>query len=236
MRILMKVSGEALKNGNNISSNMLEILIKDVKKLKKAGHEIIIVVGGGNFWRGRNDLDISSVVSDHVGMLATVMNAISINDYFNNNNLMSSCYSAFACDGIVKKYHYQDVIGKLNQNEVIILGGGTGVPNFSTDMITIEKALELNADFILMAKNIDGIYDKDPKIDAAKKLKEITHEELFLNQIKQGVGSLGVIDFEAMASLVKCKIPLYIYDAKDEKGIDNFINNKPTGTFVITRL
>ena len=235
MRIIMKVSGESLKNKENISSEMLEILLKDVKELKKANHEIVIVLGGGNFWRGRNDLDISAPVSDQVGMMATVMNAVSVNDYLNNNGIISECYSAFAVEGIAKKYHYHDVVKKLNNKEVIVLGGGLGNPNFSTDMVTVEKALELKADMIIMAKSIDGIYDKDPKKEGAIKYSQLSHEELLTNQIASGVDKLGVIDFEAMAALVKHKMPLYLYNAKDSEGLTKFINGQYDGTMVITK-
>lgn len=235
MRVVVKISGEVLKEDNNICDSMLKKILDDVKLLKQNNYDAILVVGGGNFWRGRNNLDIDSIISDQIGMLATIMNSLAINNYLNNNGIISNVFSAFEVDGITKKYNEYDVNKALKKNKVIVLGGGLGIPNFSTDMVTIEKAVQLKADMIIMAKNIDGIYDKDPKENDAKKISEITHEQVLLNQIKVGIDKQGVMDFEALATLAKHKIPLYLYSAKDKDGLKAIINKENRGTLVITR-
>ncbi len=234
MRVVMKISGEVLKEDKNICDSMLNEVLKDVKLLKDKDYQIILIIGGGNFWRGRNNLNIDSTISDQIGMLATIMNSLAINNYLNKNGVSSILFSAIAIEGIVKKYNEYDVSKALTKNKVIVLGGGLGVPNFSTDMVVIEKSIELEADMIIMAKNIDGIYDKDPKEEGAVKKDKITHEELLLNQIKSGINKQGVMDFEALAALAKHKIPLYLYDAKDKDGLRLILEGKNKGTTVIT--
>ncbi len=225
MRIVMKISGEALKDDSNISEDSLKKVFTIVKQLCKR-HEIILVCGGGNFWRGRNNLKINNIVSDHIGMLATAMNAIAINSYFNLNGINSNCYSAFEIPGIIKKDNVLDINKELKMGNVIILGGGLGIPNLSTDMTTVSKAVEYQADLILMAKNIDAIYNKDPKEKDAIKLKELTHEQLFNMSLKQGASSLMILDIEALAKLVKYKIPMFVYNPNLIKNIDDVIKGK----------
>ena len=231
MRIIMKISGEALKNENNISSNNLNNLLKEIKQIKE-NNELILVCGGGNFWRGRNDLAIKSVISDQIGMLSTVMNAIAINSYFNENNILSTCYSAFEVSGIIKKQNVYDVEKDLKEGKIVILGGGLGIPNLSTDMTTVSKAVEYSADLILMAKNIDAIYDRDPKEKDAKKLDEITHEQLLEMSLKQGASSLMILDIEALAKLAKYKVPMYVYNSNMIKNIDEVIKGKEGTRFI----
>lgn len=235
MKIVMKISGEVLKEKDNISEEMLQKLLEDIKLLKDEGHSVILVTGGGNFWRGRNKLNISSTISDQIGMLGTVMNALAINSYLNNNGITSYVFSAFEVDGIVRKYNEYDVSKALSKDKVIVLGGGLGIPNFSTDMVVIEKAVQLKADMIIMAKNIDGIYDKDPNLANAKKYDIISHEELLYNQLKTGIDKNGVMDFEALATLAKYKIPLYLYSAKEKDGLKYILQGKNKGTTVITK-
>lgn len=233
MRIVIKISGEALKNDYNISEESLEKLYRDILEIKN-GNEIIMICGGGNFWRGRNKLSINGVISDQVGMLGTVMNAIAINSYLNTKKIASSCYSAFDIPGIIKKSNINDVNKDLREGKVIVLGGGLGVPNLSTDMTTVSKAVEYNADLILMAKNIDAIYDKDPKLNGAVKIDEISHEELLNMSLKQGISSLMVLDLEALLTLAKHKIPMYVYNSNTIDSIKDVIEGRK-GTRVITK-
>ena len=234
MRIVMKISGEALKNGDNLSSAMLERILDNVLSLEPSDNELILVIGGGNFWRGRNGLDISNSISDQIGMLGSMMNAMAICDYLNKNSIVSSIYCAYGIDGVVPKYDYYSILEDLSNKKIVVLGGGLGVPNFSTDMVTVEKAVEYSCDMIIMGKNIDGIYDKDPSLNGAKKIDFMTHKELLDNQIKEGIDKQGVMDFEAICTLCKYKIPLYVYDLKEKNGLKDFINKKYSGTIVKT--
>ena len=234
MKIVMKISGESLKENDNLSDTMLERIYQDVKKLVSDKHQLLLIVGGGNFWRGRNKIKINQSTSDQIGMLATAMNRLALSDYLNNKKITTTIYSAFNIEGLAEKYNYHKVINDLNNKKVVVLVGGLGVPNFSTDMNTVEKAIEFNADMIIMAKNVEAIYDKDPREKDARKYSIITHEELFLNQIKNGLTTQGVMDLEAMAALCKYKIPLYLYCAKNERAVIDF-NKENSGTKVISK-
>ena len=229
----MKISGESLKNEELLSNDMLDKVFNDIKDLQTSNHQLILILGGGNFWRGRINCDISNPISDRIGMLATVMNGLALNDYLNKKGIISSVYSAFNIEGFVEKYNYNKVLNDLNNNKVVILSGGLGIPNFSADMNTVEKAIEFNADIILMSKNIDAIYDKNPKEKDAKKYNVITHEELLNNQIKYGINHQAVIDIEAMITLCKYKIPIYLYGTKSNFNLKDLDNNE-TGTKVIS--
>lgn len=232
MRIVLKVSGESLKGDFNLDKDKLETIYNEIKEIKK-DNELLIVVGGGNFWRGRNDLGINNAISDYIGMLGTIMNALAIESYLNTKGIPASSYSAFEVLGVIKKSIRSDVLTDLKNNKVVVLGGGLGVPNLSTDMTTVSKALEYNADLILMAKNIDGIYDRDPHLEGAKKLTTITHDELLKLSFSQGIASLLILDAEALVELSKHKIPIYIYKADEVNNIAEVLNGEK-GTRVIT--
>ncbi len=232
MRVVLKISGESLSGNGCIDSLMLDRVLAQVKELS-LDNEVILVVGGGNFWRGRNDLDINKVVSDNIGMLATVMNAMAISSYLNKCGVKSKCYGSFDIPGMIEKENVSSVLSDLSNKYVIVFGGGLGVPNLSTDMTTVSKAISYNASYILMAKNVDGVYDKDPKKFDAKKFDVLTHQELFDISIQQGVSSLMILDIEALAALVKCKIPMYIYNSSDIDSLSDVIDGR-VGTKIVS--
>lgn len=232
MRVVLKISGESLSGNGCIDSLMLDRVLTQVKELS-LDNEVILVVGGGNFWRGRNDLNINKVVSDNIGMLATVMNGMAISSYLNECGIKSRCYGSFDVSGMVERENVSSVLDDLSNGYVVVFGGGLGVPNLSTDMTTVSKAISYDADFILMAKNVDGVYDKDPKKFDAKKFDILTHQELFDLSIKQGASSLMILDIEALAALVKHKIPMYIYNSSDINNLNDVIDGK-VGTKVIS--
>ena len=232
MRVVLKTSGESLSGNGCIDSLMLDRVLTQVKELS-LDNEVILVVGGGNFWRGRNDLNINKVVSDNIGMLATVMNGMAISSYLNECGIKSRCYGSFDVSGMVLRENVSSVLDDLSNGYVVVFGGGLGVPNLSTDMTTVSKAISYDADFILMAKNVDGVYDKDPKKFDAKKFDILTHQELFDLSIKQGASSLMILDIEALAALVKHKIPMYIYNSSDINNLNDVIDGK-VGTKVVS--
>lgn len=232
MRVVLKISGESLSGNGCIDSLMLDRVLTQVKELS-LDNEVILVVGGGNFWRGRNDLNINKVVSDNIGMLATVMNGMAISSYLNACGIKSRCYGSFDVSGMVERENVSSVLDDLSNGYVVVFGGGLGVPNLSTDMTTVSKAISYDADFILMAKNVDGVYDKDPKKFDAKKFDILTHQELFDLSIKQGASSLMILDIEALAALVKHKIPMYIYNSSDINNLNDVIDGK-VGTKVVS--
>mgnify|MGYP004662326163 FL=1 len=232
MRVVLKISGESLSGNGCIDSLMLDRVLTQVKELS-LDNEVILVVGGGNFWRGRNDLNINKVVSDNIGMLATVMNGMAISSYLNECGIKSRCYGSFDVSGMVLRENVSSVLDDLSNGYVVVFGGGLGVANLSTDMTTVSKAISYDADFILMAKNVDGVYDKDPKKFDAKKFDILTHQELFDLSIKQGASSLMILDIEALAALVKHKIPMYIYNSSDINNLNDVIDGK-VGTKVVS--
>ena len=232
MRVVLKISGESLSGNGCIDSLMLDRVLTQVKELS-LDNEVILVVGGGNFWRGRNDLNINKVVSDNIGMLATVMNGMAISSYLNECGIKSRCYGSFDVSGMVERENVSSVLDDLSNGFVVVFGGGLGVPNLSTDMTTISKAISYDASLILMAKNVDGVYDKDPRKFDAKKFDVLTHQELFDLSIKQGASSLMILDIEALAALVKHKIPMYIYNSSDVDSLNDVIEGK-VGTKVVS--
>ena len=232
MRVVLKISGESLSGNGCIDSLMLDRVLTQVKELS-LDNEVILVVGGGNFWRGRNDLNINKVVSDNIGMLATVMNGMAISSYLNECGIKSRCYGSFDVSGMVERENVSSVLDDLSNGYVVVFGGGLGVANLSTDMTTVSKAISYDADFILMAKNVDGVYDKDPRKFDAKKFDILTHQELFDLSIKQGASSLMILDIEALAALVKHRIPMYIYNSSDVSSICDVIDGK-VGTKVVS--
>ena len=234
MRVVLKISGESLKGEFDLDNKALEIVLRDIKSLVDKNIELIIVPGGGNFWRGRNGLNINSSVSDYIGMLATAMNSLAINSYLNENGIASVCFSSFDITGVIKKGTPYDVEEALKNKKVVVFGGGLGIPNLTTDMTTVSKAVEHNADYILMAKSIDAIYDRNPKEEGAQKLKEISHEDLLSMSLKQGVDSLMILDLEALSSLAKYKMPLYVYSSQDISDLQEVFDGKK-GTIVITK-
>lgn len=232
MRVVLKISGESLSGNGCIDSLMLDRVLTQVKELS-LDNEVILVVGGGNFWRGRNDLNINKVVSDNIGMLATVMNGMAISSYLNECGIKSRCYGSFDVSGMVERENVSSVLDDLSNGYVVVFGGGLGVANLSTDMTTVSKAISYDADFILMAKNVDGVYDKDPRKFDARKFDVLTHQELFDLSIKQGASSLMILDIEALAALVKHRIPMYIYNSSDVSSICDVIDGK-VGTKVVS--
>lgn len=233
MRIILKVSGESLKGDNNLDKDALEKIYKEILNIK-GDNELLIVVGGGNFWRGRNNLNINSNVSDYIGMMGTIMNCLALTSYLNNQNLKTTCYSAFAVEKVIQKEHKRPINQDLKSGKIVVLGGGCGVPGYSTDMTTITKAIEYDVETILMAKNIDGVYDKDPHLKNAKKIDKMTHKELLDLSLRQGKGALTILDIEALKLLKKHKIPLYIYKSGSAKNIDKVLNNE-IGTCIISK-
>lgn len=221
MRIILKISGEYLKGDNNISNSRLEKVLNNIKELKD-DNELLIVVGGGNFWRGRNDLDIDDNVSDYLGMLGTSMNALAISSYLNNKGIDSTCYNSFLIENIISKEDFDKVLADLNNKKIVVFGGGLGYGGITTDMTTITLAERYNSDLILMAKNIDGIYDKDPKEDGAQKLNTVTVERLcqILNN------NYTLFDKAFIDKLKEYKIEVYVYHAEKVESIKEVIDGK----------
>ena len=227
-RVLLKLSGEALageKHTGFDEATCIEVG-KQVKTLVEQGVQVAIVIGGGNFWRGRTSETIDRVKADQIGMLATVMNCIYVSDIFRYLGLNTKVYTPFACGGMTTLFSKDDALSELKKGTVVFCAGGTGHPYFSTDSATSLRAIELECDIILMAKAIDGVYDSDPKTNPnAKKYDTLAVSEIVDNK-------LGVIDLTSAVLCLENKMPLLIFSLNEENSIVEAAMGKSNGTVI----
>lgn len=227
-RILLKLSGEALAGEKKTGFD--EAVVADVAKQVKAvcdeGIQVSIVIGGGNFWRGRTSEHMDRVKADQIGMLATVMNCIYAADAMRAEGLTTHIMTPFACGSMTELFHKDQAIGYLEKGEVVFFAGGTGHPYFSTDTATVLMAIEICADVILSAKAIDGVYDKDPKTNPdAKKYNTMSIREIVDKK-------LGVIDLAAAVLAMENKMPMMLFGLNEKESIVKAVTGGFTGTTV----
>ncbi|MEG0364413.1 MAG: UMP kinase [Erysipelotrichales bacterium] len=229
-RVLLKLSGEALGgNATGISSEHVMEIAKEIKKASDTGIEIAIVVGGGNLWRGKTGEQIGMERSsgDYMGMLATIMNALAIQNSLDLIGVDSRVQTSLQINQVAEPYIRRRAIRHLEKGRVLILGGGTGLPYFSTDTTAALRAAEINADAILMAKNgTDGVYDCDPNVyPDAKKYQELT----FMEMLEQ---NLSVIDATASAMCMDNDIDLIVFDMNKKDNIKKAVLREVDGTLI----
>ena len=227
-RVLLKMSGEALagEKGFGLDNSVLDMVGEEVKKVHDMGVEIAIVVGGGNFWRGRTGYGMDRATADYMGMLATTINALALQDALERCGLEVRVQSAIAMNEICEPYIRRRAISHLKKGYVVIFAAGTGSPFFSTDTTASLRAAEIEADIILSAKNVDGVYDSDPKVNAdAKKIDDIT----YINMIDKG---LKVIDVTAAALCMDNNIPLLIFPLMPPENIEKAVCGEKFGTMI----
>ena len=227
-RILLKLSGEALAGAKKtgFDESVVEQVGKQVKTLIDQGIQVGVVIGGGNFWRGRSSESMNRSKADQIGMLATVMNCIYTGEVFRGLGLQTSIYTPFSCGGFAKLYELDQVEESLNNNQVVFFAGGTGHPYFSTDTATVLRAVEINADIILLAKAVDGVYDSDPKTNPdAKRYDELSIQEV----IEQ---KLGVVDMTASILCMENHMPMYVFSLAEESSIIKAVSGNFNGTKV----
>ena len=227
-RILLKLSGEALAGSEHASFDDAEIsrIARQVKTLVDEGTEVGVVIGGGNFWRGRSNEQVDRVKSDQIGMLATVMNCIYVSEIFRAEGLMTSVLTPFSCGSMTKLFSKDRANKYFSRNMVVFFAGGTGHPYFSTDTGAILRAIEIEADKVLLAKAVDGVYDKDPKEFAdAKKFDTITIDEV----IAQG---LQVVDMTASILAKENNVAMQVFALAEEDGILRAARGEAFGTVV----
>lgn len=228
-RVLLKLSGEALAGDKKMGidfDRVLEICseIKEVKE--KTGVEIAIVVGGGNFWRGRSNQHMDRCTSDHIGMLGTTMNALAVNDAFIQLGVQSRVQTGIEMRQIAEYYIRKRAERHLEKGRIVIFGCGTGNPFFSTDTAAALRAAEINADIVLKATNVDGIYTADPKKDSrAKKLDQVSYIEV-LNK------KLNVMDATATTLCMDNHIPILVYNMNKYGNLEKVIEQEKIGTLV----
>ena len=227
-RVLLKLSGEALagEKKTGFDEETVRCVALQVKKIVELGTEVGIVIGGGNFWRGRSSENIDRTKADQIGMLATVMNCIYVSEIFRSVGMKTNILTPFECGSFTKLFSKDRANKYFEKGMVVFFAGGTGHPYFSTDTGVLLRAIEVDADAILLAKAIDGVYSADPKIDKnAVKYDEISIEEVIDKKLQ-------VVDLTASILAMENKMPMYVFSLNEENSIVNTINGKFNGTKV----
>lgn len=227
-RVLLKLSGEALagEKKTGFDEDVCRVVAKQVKQLVDRHIQVAIVIGGGNFWRGRTSKNIERTKADQIGMLATIMNCVYVSEVFRSEGMKTKVMTPFECGNITKMYSKDDALEGLNDGNIIFFAGGTGHPYFSTDTATVLRAIEIEADAILLAKAIDGVYDSDPLLNpSAKKYDTISIEEVLDKK-------LAVIDLSATIMCLENKMPMLIFGLNEENSIVNSVLGEFNGTRV----
>ncbi|MCI5934330.1 MAG: UMP kinase [Lachnospiraceae bacterium] len=227
-RILLKLSGEAISGNKGFGFDEATVVgvAKQVKQLVDTGIEVGIVIGGGNFWRGRTSETIDRTKADQIGMLATVMNCIYVSEIFRSEGMMTNVLTPFECGSFTKLFSKDRANKYFAKGMVVFFAGGTGHPYFSTDTGTTLRAIEIEADGIYLAKAIDGVYDSDPKTNPnAKKYDTVSIEEVIEKK-------LAVVDMTASVMCMENHMPMYVFALNEENSIVNAINGKFNGTVV----
>lgn len=227
-RVLLKLSGEALAADKKMGFDEPTVMkvAKQVKQLVDGGMEVGIVIGGGNFWRGRSSENIDRTKADQIGMLATVMNCIYVSEIFRNAGMTTQILTPFECGSMTKLFSKDRANKYFEKGMVVFFAGGTGHPYFSTDTGITLRAVEMDADQILLAKSIDGVYDSDPaKNPDAKRYDTISIEEVIDQK-------LAVMDLTASIMCMEHKMPLAVFDLNEKDGIANGMQGKINGTIV----
>lgn len=227
-RVLLKLSGEALagEKKTGFDEETVRGVALQVKKIVELGTEVGIVIGGGNFWRGRSSENIDRTKADQIGMLATVMNCIYVSEIFRSVGMKTNILTPFECGSFTKLFSKDRAKKYFEKGMVVFFAGGTGHPYFSTDTGVLLRAIEVDADAILLAKAIDGVYSADPKIDKnAVKYDEISIEEVIDKKLQ-------VVDLTASILAMENKMPMYVFSLNEENSIVNTINGKFNGTKV----
>ena len=214
-RVLLKLSGEALagEKKTGFEDEVIRKVARQVKSLTDEGMEIGIVVGGGNFWRGRSSDAIDRTKADQIGMLATVMNGIYVSEIFRDEGMMTSVLTPFPCGDFTKTFSKDRANKYFSRDMVVFFSGGTGHPYFSTDTSAVLRAIEIEADALLLAKAVDGVYDSDPKDNPdAKKYDEVSLDEV----IEKG---LQVVDMTASILAKENHVPMIVFALQEENSI-----------------
>lgn len=227
-RVLIKVSGEALagEQGFGLDGKTLDSIAETIKICSDMGVEIAVVVGGGNFWRGRTGENMERTRADHMGMLATVINALALCDAFERHDIPTRVQTAIEMRQIAEPYIRGRAVSHLEKGRVVIFGCGTGNPFFSTDTTAALRAAEIDAEIILLAKKVDGVYDSDPaKNPDAKKIDSIS----YIDVLNRG---LGVMDTTATSLCMDNKMPIRVFGLAQPDNIRKVIMGEEIGTLV----
>lgn len=227
-RVIIKLSGEALAgtNDHGIDEKTLDQVVNQIIAVKELGVQIGIIVGGGNFWRGRQGREMDRTTADHMGMLATVINALAIQDALERKGIPTRVQTALTITRVAEPYILRKAMSHLNKGRVVIFACGTGNPYFTTDTAAALRAAEIDAEVLLLAKNVDGIYDSDPKVNKnAKKLKNIEYKDF----IAKG---LRAMDTTAITICMENDIPVLAFGLFEENALLRAVTGEDIGTLI----
>ena len=231
-RILLKLSGEALMGEMDfgIDPKVLDRMALEIAQLRGLGVQVGLVIGGGNLFRGKalSEAGLDRVAGDHMGMLATVMNALAMRDALERASMPTRVMSAIPMSGVVDHYDRRSAIRALDQGDVVIFSAGTGNPFFTTDSSACLRGIEINADIVLKATNVDGVYTADPKKDpAAEKYDTLTYDQVLEKQ-------LGVMDLTAICLARDHAMPLRVYDMNETGVLGRLMTGGESGTLIVS--
>ncbi|MDD2218159.1 MAG: UMP kinase [Eubacteriales bacterium] len=227
-RVILKISGEALAGEDKfgINEDMLCTVAEQVKEIKELGVQIAIVVGGGNFWRGRTSKSMDRTTADYMGMLATVINAMALQDSLENLGLSARVQTAIEMREVAEPYIRRRAISELQNGDIVIFGAGTGNPFFSTDTTAALRAAEIDADVILLAKKVDAVYSDDPEKNCnAIRYEKLTHKEV----LEKG---LGVMDSTASSLCMDNNIDIHVFALAEKGNMLKAICGEKIGTII----
>lgn len=227
-RVLLKLSGEALAGEKKTGFDEATVIAvsRQIRTIVEEGMEVGIVIGGGNYWRGRTSETINRNKADQIGMLATIMNCIYVSDICRYLGLKTEIFTPFVCGGFTTLYSKDAVEESFAAGKVVFFAGGTGHPYFSTDTATVLRAVEIEAEAILLAKAVDGIYDSDPKVNPAA----VKYDEIFIEEVVEK--KLAAMDLTASIMCLEQKMPMLVFGLDEENSIVNAVHGKFSGTKV----
>lgn len=227
-RVLLKLSGEALAGVKHTGFDEATVVkvAKQVKQLADDGVEVGVVIGGGNFWRGRTSENIDRTKADQIGMLATVMNCIYVSEIFRTLGMATEVFTPFVCGAFTELFSKDKAMAALSGGKVVFFAGGTGHPYFSTDTGTTLRAIEIEADAILLAKAIDGVYDKDPKVYP----NAVKYDEISIQQVVDQ--RLQVVDLTATIMCLENHMPMVVFGLNEKNSIVETLYGEFNGTYV----
>lgn len=227
-RVILKLSGEVLagKKGFGVDGDVVAEVAGYIKRLSDAGVQVGVVIGAGNFWRGRSSKQMERTTADYMGMMGTVMNSLAMADALKFLGVKNNILSAISMTQLAECYNREKAVQYLEQGSVVIFSAGTGSPFFSTDTTAALRAAEIDAELILLAKRIDGVYDSDPNINSnAKKYESLSYSEVLAQK-------LGVMDFTAITLCMDNQIPIAVFDLNVPENILKACEGINVGTMI----
>ncbi|MDD5923120.1 MAG: UMP kinase [Eubacteriales bacterium] len=227
-RVLLKISGEALAGDNKTGINveMTAKVAKEIKQLNDLGVQIAIVVGGGNFWRGRQSTSMNRETADYIGMLATVMNSLALQDALLAEGVKARVQTSITMREVAEPYIWRKALKELSDGDVVIFGAGIGEPHFSTDTAAALRAVNISADIILLAKNVDAVYSADPAVDpSAKKYEHLTMREVIDKNLR-------VMDLTAATICMENDMKIQVFGLAEENSMVRAVLGESIGTLI----